>query len=188
MCAIAALAAMASAHAGDLSYTYAEGGYGRVDMDSIDTGDGFFVGGSLAFGTNWLGYAEYSTSNFDESGVDADLDEIQVGFGGHFPISKAVDFVGRLGYVQEKVDVNSPLGGGSADEDGYMLSAGVRGHVMDKLDLMGSVDYTDLGNAGDDTGLSLRGLYEFTDAFSAGARVGFSDDVTTYGIFARFSF
>jgi hypothetical protein len=182
---MAALAGMASAHAGDLSYTYAEGGFGRVDMDSIDTGDGYFVGGSVAFGTNWLGFAEYNTSSFDQSGVSADVDEFQVGFGGHFPISKAVDFVGRLAYVDEKVDVS---GFGSADDNGYMLSAGVRGHVMDKLDLMGSVDYVDLSDSGSDTGLSLRGLYEFTDMFSAGARVGFSDDVTTYGVFARFSF
>jgi Outer membrane protein beta-barrel domain len=186
--AIAALAGMASAHAGDLSYTYAEGGFGRVDMDSIDTGDGYFVGGSVAFGTNWLGYAEWSTSSFDQSGVSADVDEIQVGFGGHFPISRDVDFVGRLAYVDEKVDVSSPIGGASADDNGYMLSAGVRGHVVDKLDLMGSVDYVDLGDSGTDTGLALRGLYEFTDMFSLGARVGFSDDVTSYGVFARFSF
>ena len=68
-----------------------------------------------------------------------------------------------------------------------MLSAGVRGHVVEKFDLMGSVDYLDIGDS-TDTGLSLRGLYEFTDMFSLGARVGFSDDVTSYGMFARFSF
>jgi Outer membrane protein beta-barrel domain len=185
--AIAALAGMASAHAGDLSYTYAEGGLGQVDMDSIDTGDAYFIGGSLGFADRWFGFAEYSMSSFDVSGVSADLDEYQIGFGGHFPMSNSVDFVGKLAYVDESVDASAGGVSASADENGYMLSAGVRGHVAEKLDLMGSVDYLDIGDS-TDTGLSLRGLYEFTDMFSLGARAGFSDDVTSYGVFARFTF
>lgn len=185
--AIAALAGMASAHAGDLSYTYAEGGLGQVDMDSIDTGDAYFIGGSLGFADRWFGFAEYSTSSFDVSGVSADLDEYQIGFGGHFAMTDSVDFVGKLAYVDESVDASAGGVSASADENGYMLSAGVRGHVVEKFDLMGSVDYLDIGDS-TDTGLSLRGLYEFTDMFSLGARVGFSDDVTSYGMFARFSF
>lgn len=187
VCALVAVAGMAAAHAGDLSYTYAEGGLGRVDVDSIDTGDSYFLGGSLAFGTNWLGFAEYSMSSFDQAGADADVDQLQIGFGGHFPMTDSVDFVGKLAYVDESVDVNTPVGSASADENGYMLSAGVRGHALEKLDLMGAVEYVDLGDS-DDTGLSLRGLYEFTDMFSLGARVGYSDDATAYGVFARFSF
>jgi hypothetical protein len=178
---------MASAHAGDLSYTYAEGGLGQVDMDSIDTGDAYFIGGSLGFADRWFGFAEYSTSSFDVSGVSADLDEYQIGFGGHFAMTDSVDFVGKLAYVDESVDASAGGVSASADENGYMLSAGVRGHVVEKFDLMGSVDYLDIGDS-TDTGLSLRGLYEFTDMFSLGARVGFSDDVTSYGMFARFSF
>jgi hypothetical protein len=59
--------------------------------------------------------------------------------------------------------------------------------VLEKLDLTGAVEYTDFGSS-DDTALSLRGLYEFTDMFSLGARVGYSDDASVYGVFARFSF
>jgi Outer membrane protein beta-barrel domain len=185
--AVVALAGIASAHAGDLSYSYAEGGVSRVDLDSIDTGDGYFIGGSLGFGTNWLGFVEYDTSNFDQSGVDADVDQVMVGFGGHFPMADNVDFVGKLAYVDESVDVHTPIGNASADEDGYMLSAGVRGRVLERLDLSGDLEYVDLGDS-DDTGLSLRGLYGFTDMFSLGARVGYSDDATEYGVFARFTF
>ena len=192
VCALIAVAGMTAAHAGDLSYTYAEGGLGRVDLDSIDTGDSYFVGGSLAIGTNWLGFAEYSMSSFDQAGANADVDQLQIGLGGHFPMSDSVDFIGKLAYVDESVDASASIPGGgsvsaSADDNGYLLSAGVRGHVLEKLDLTGEVQYVDFGDS-DDTGLALRGLYEFTDMFSLGARVGYSDDATAYGVFARFSF
>ncbi len=183
-----ALAGIASVQADDLSYSYAEGGFGIVDFDAVsDEGDGYFVGGSLGFGTNWLGFVEYSMAEFEDSGVEADVDEIQLGFGGHFPMNDSVDFIGKLAYVEQSVEVNTAFGSGEADEDGYMLSAGVRGVALGRLDLTGAIEYTDVGES-DDTGLSLRGLYEFTDMFSLGARVGTSDDVTEYGVFARFTF
>jgi len=185
--AVVALAGIASAQASDLSYTYAEGGFARVDIDSIDEGDGYFVGGSLGIGTNWLGFIEYGTAEFDVGGAQADVDELQLGFGGHFPMSEGVDFIGRLAYVDQSVDVSTPFGSGSADENGYMLSAGLRGRALERLDLMGAIEYVDVGD-GDDTGLALRGLYEFTNMFSLGARMGYSDDATEYGLFARFTF
>jgi hypothetical protein len=180
---------MASAQADDLSYSYAEGGFGIVDVDAFsEDGDGYFVGGSLGFGTNWLGFVEYSVSSFDEGGAEADVDEIQLGFGGHFPMSDDVDFIGKLAYVDQSIDVSVPgFGSVSDSENGYMLSAGVRGTAMGRLDLTGEIQYVDVGES-DDTGLALRGLYEFTDMFSLGARVGMSDDVTEYGVFARFTF
>lgn len=186
--ALVALAGVASAHAGDLSYSYFEGGFSRMDIDGIDTGDGYFVGGSLGIGANWLGFAEWSTASFDESGVNADVDELQIGFGGHFAMSDRADFVGRLAYVDESVDVSSALGSGSASENGYMVSAGIRGRALERLDLMGSIEYVDLGDAGDDTGFSFRGVYDFTEMFSLGARIGYSDDTNEYGVFGRVRF
>jgi hypothetical protein len=183
-----ALAGIASAQADDLSYSYAEGGFGQVDIDGIDEGDGYFIGGSLGFGTNWLGFVEYDTAEFDESGVEADVDELQLGFGGHFPMNDTVDFVGKIAYVDQSVEVSVPgFGSASADENGYMLSAGMRGRALGRLDLTGAIEYVDVGD-GDDTGLALHGLYEFTNMFSLGARAGFSDDVNEYGLFARFTF
>ena len=143
---------------------------------------------TVRFGTNWLGFAEYSVASFDEGGAEADIDEIQIGFGGHFPMSDDVDFIGKLAYVDQSIDVSVPgFGSVSDSENGYMLSAGVRGVAMGSLDLTGEIQYVDVGES-DDTGLALRGLYQFTDMFSLGARVGMSDDVTEYGVFARFTF
>lgn len=185
----AALAGMTSAQANDLSYSYAEAGFGVVDFDVIsEEGDGFFLGGSLGFGTNWLGFVEYGMSSFDVQGADADVDELQLGFGGHFPLSSALDFVGKLAYVDQSIDVSTQFGSASADENGYMLSLGLRGMAVERLDLMGAIEYVDMGDSGDDTGLALRGLYHFTDMFSLGARIDTSDDVTQYGVFGRFTF
>jgi hypothetical protein len=182
-----ALAGIASAQADDLSYTYAEGGFVRVDIDDIDAGDGYFIGGSFGFGTSWLAFAEFGTADFDVSGADATVDELQIGFGHHYRIAEGVDFVGRLAYVDQGVDVDTPFGSVSADENGYMLSAGMRGRALERLDLTGAIEYVDM-DSGDDTGLMLRGLYDLTDMFSLGARLGYSDDATEYGLFARFTF
>jgi len=185
--AVVALAGIASAQADDLSYTYVEGGFARIDIEDVDEGDGLFIGGSMGFGTNWLAFVEYGTADFDVAGVDATIDELQVGFGHHYPIAKGVDFVGRIAYVDQSVDVDTPFGSVSADDSGYMLSAGVRGRALERLDLMGEIEYVDVGD-GDDTGIMLRGLYDFTDMFSLGARLGYSDDATEYGLFARLTF
>lgn len=185
--AVVALAGMASAHAAELNYSYAEAGYGMVDLDTInEEGDGYFVGGSFGVG-NFLGFAEFATAEFDESGAQATIDEIQVGFGAHFPMSDTVDFVGKLGYVEQSVEVDTPLGSASADENGFMLSAGVRALAVEKLDLSAAIEYVDVGDE-DDTGIALRGVYDFTTMFSMGARADFSDDSNMYGVFARLRF
>ncbi len=187
--AVVALAGMASAHASDLSYSYAEGGFGRMEIDGIDPdGEGFFIGGSMGFGTNWLAYVEYGSADFEEGGVEATIDELQLGFGGHFPMSERVDFVGKLAYLDQSIEVDVPgLGSVSDDENGFMLSAGVRGRALEKLDLMAALEYVDVGEE-DDTGLALRGVYDFTDMFSLGGRIDYADDSSQYGIFARFRF
>jgi opacity protein-like surface antigen len=185
--AVVALAGMASAHAGELNYSYAEAGYGMVDLDFVtEEGDGYFVGGSFGVG-NFLGFAEFATAEFDEDGGEATLDEIQVGFGAHFAMSDNVDFVGKLGYVEQSVEVDTPLGSASADENGFMLSAGVRALAVEKLDLSAAIEYVDIGEE-DDTGIALRGVYDFTSMFSMGARAEFSDDANMYGVFARMRF
>ena len=184
---IALAGVVGTANADKLSYSYAEAGAGIVDVDEIDSGDGYFVGGSVGIGNNWLGFAEYSLGKFDESGVSADIDEITIGIGAHFAMTDKVDFVGKLGYVDTSLEIDSPIGDISADDNGYMLSAGVRGQATERFELQGAVEYVDFGDS-DDTGLEISGQYSFTDMFSLGARAGFSDDTNEYGVYARFTF
>ena len=183
------LATCAAAQADELDYTYVEAGFGQVDIDGLDEdGDALFVGGSYGFGTNWLVFGEYSTAEFDAgAGAEVDFDQFVVGFGAHFPIAPRVDFVGKLGYVDVGADVSTPFGSASADESGYLLSGGVRSLFGQRFELEGAIEYVDIGDE-DDTGISLSGLYRFTDLFSLGVRLATSDDSDEYGLFARFTF
>ena len=46
----------------------------------------------------------------------------------------------------------------------------------------------DLGDAGDGTSFGVSGLYSFTESFALGLFINTDDDVTGYGLGARFYF
>lgn len=183
------LAALGSAQADELDYTYVEAGFGQVEIDGVDEeGDALFLGGSYGIGDTWLLFGEYSTAEFDVGGgAEVDFDQFVVGMGAHFPIATSVDFVGKIGYVDWSADVSTPVGSASIDDTGYMLSGGVRALLGQSFELAGSIDYVDIGDS-DDTGITLLGRYRLTDLFSFGALITTSDDMDEYGLFARLSF
>ena len=88
------------------------------------------------------------------------------------------DFYALLQYVQAEVSID---GFGSADEDGFGATIGLRGMVSDKVELGGSIGYVDLGDAGDGTAIGANMLYNFTQNFAAGLFVDFDEDTTAYG-------
>lgn len=174
------------AMAGDLSYNYVQAGYGWLTLDDdligdLD-GDGFNINGSVEVGENWYIFAGYSNTGFD---YGIDLDELGVGVGFHAPISARADFFATVAYISAEV---SASGFGSADEDGYGISVGLRGMATDKVELTGALAYADLGDGADGTSIGGTALYNFTDNFAAGIDVGFEEDVTAYGIVGRLYF
>ncbi len=178
----------APALAGDLSYNYFQLGYRWVELDedpvpgvSVD-GDGFKLDGAFEVGESWFITAEYSTVEFD---FGIDFDQLGVGVGYHVDMSPNADFFATLSYVSAEV---SASGFGSVDEDGFGAEIGVRGMVSDKVELAGSLGYVDFGNGGDGTTLSATALYSFTDAFALGFTIETDDDITGYGLDARFYF
>jgi len=185
--AAAALAGVSAVEAADLNYTFVQGGFSQVEVDGADDGDGLFLEGSLGFGTNWLAFAEYSTAEFDAGAADVDFDQFIVGLGGHFPLGADMDFVGKIGYLDVSAEVNTPFGRVSADDTGYMLSGGVRGVVLERIELEGLLEYFDIGDE-DDTGIALSALYRFTDLFSLGAKIATADNTDEIGVLARLSF
>ncbi len=173
-------AAPLAAQAEDMSYSYVDLGWLSTDIDNGPTADGFGLRGSIGFAENFFAFAEYS--NQQVSGVD--VDQYAVGLGGRFGISENVDLVGRAGYI--KADASS--GGFSIDDDGYLVSAGIRGRVADGFELEGNVIHRDYGGGSDDTSVAVGGRYFFTENFAVGAEYEMADDANTILAGVRFKF
>jgi len=179
-CAALLLASMPAT--ADISYNFVQAGWQAVDIDDPDVdGDGIGVSGSFEIGEQFHAFAGYSTADFD---FGVDLDQITVGLGFNTPIADQTDFVARLGYVEAEIDAS---GFGSADENGYAASIGLRSMVAPSVELAGSLNYVDFGD-GDDTSVSGQALYYFNEQFALGAGAEFGDDVTSYGVAIRFYF
>jgi hypothetical protein len=119
-------------------------------------------------------------------GYDDNIDGFawSFGVGGHMPINNKIDLVGRLAYVDQNLDYS---GGGSNSDNGYMLSATLRGFLIDKLELEGGVQHVHFNDAGNDTTLIGEGRYFFTPRFAGGVLVQLGD-TSSFGINARFLF
>ncbi len=183
LAALAAVLPLAS-HADVMDYSFAELGYvdTELDGDGIDVdGDGFALRGSLAVHPNFFVFAGYQDLSFD-FGIDTSL--LEVGGGGHWPLTDKVDIVGKLGIVKAELDV----GQFNADDDGFMLGARVRGVVAPKFELEGGFDYRDLDEAGDDTTIVFEGRYFFIEQLAGGLSVSIGDDITSLGLNLRWTF
>ncbi len=163
-------------------YTYVEGGYQYIDLDDFDVdGDGLGLGGSFGITDRVHLAARYSDLDLDR-GLDAT--SFNLGIGGNLPLEQSLHLVGEIGYASAEID--TPFG--DFDDDGYYLSGGLRWMVAPNVELSGLVDYVDLDDSGDDTSLTLGGLYHITPDFAVGASVDFSDDATGYNLGVRYYF
>jgi len=165
------------------SYDFFDVAYVSADIDNPDVdGDGFAFGGSVSVHENWFLFADYSDLDFD-FGIDLSL--LDVGVGYRAELSDNTDFAFTGSYV--KADANA--GSGSADDDGYGISALIRGMLNDQFELNGGVSYVDLGGSGgDDTSFNLGGVYSFNDNFALNGRIEIGDDVNLYIAGFRFYF
>ena len=169
-----------------LSYNYIQGSYEEVELDISGgpdaDGDGYGISGSFEVGESFYVFADYTKADFD-FGVDAD--ELFAGVGYHFGVSDNVDLFTNLSWVRAEVDAP---GFGSVDDDGFGVAVGLRGNVSDLIELVGSVNYTDLGDGGDTTAIAGGVWFNVTDNFALGVEASFDDDLTTYSAAARLYF
>lgn len=171
------------AFAGDLRYTYVEAYYQDIELDDFDVdGDGFAIRGSFALTDDWFMIVGYQAADFD---FGVDFDHAYLGAGYRTPINDRVDLFGTVSYLTADVSAD---GFNSIDEDGFGLAVGVRGLVTDELELAGSIGYSDLGDGVDGTAISVGALYSFSDMFALGLEIELDDDLTAFGIGARFYF
>ena len=177
MLAAAPLAAMAD----DMSYSYVDAAYVETDIDNAPTADGFALRGSIGFAENWFAFADYA----DQSVQGIDVTSYDVGIGGHYGMTEALDVVGRVGYTKVELDAG---GGGNFDDDGYLIDLGLRGRVGDAVELEGGVHYTDYTDGGDDTGLYVGGRFHFNKTWALGAEYQSGDDADSILAYVRASF
>jgi hypothetical protein len=164
-------------------YTFAEVGFGRIDLDGLDESvdaDAYNLGVSVEFGPSLQGFLNYGTADF---GFDTELDEWAVGMGFHGSLSATSDFVVNLAFLHAEVRT---LFGSDTDE-GFGVSTGIRSMVTPKVELAGFVSYADYDSGGE-FGVTGKAWYFLTRQFAIGANVGIAEDVTRYGITGRFYF
>lgn len=165
------------------SYNLVEASYVSTEVDGLDVdGDGFGIGGSVAFAPNVFGFAGLTDIDYD-AGISAT--NFNAGLGFNWALNPALDLVSGVSFERVKVKVS---GFGSDSDSGYGLNVGLRGRVGEALELTGGVKYVDLGSDLDDTTLSVGARYYFTPAFAAGIDVSDNDDGTTWGLAVRYDF
>ena len=204
--ALAAALALASfaATAGDLSYSYVEGGYVRTDIDDLGDGDGFGVNGSVAVHDNVFLFGGYSMQDASEYGVEVDLDALRLGAGFNWALNDRADFVATAAWERTETDVGiDGLGSFDVEADGYALEAGFRGQLSVDGDIEGwaMAGYADVDSMeieGNDVGTDededdeVYGragmLFKFNPTWGVVAEGRFASDVRQYFVGVRASF
>lgn len=184
---IALLLLAGPALAADINYNYGQLGYQWVTLNDVLPGldldgDGFGFGGSFEVGDSAFIQAGYKQTSFE---FGFDFDQISAGVGYHVALSQSTDFFAVLSWVSAEASVS---GGGSAKEDGYGATIGVRGMVTEKLELDGTISYVDLGDGADGTVFGAAAIYSFAEIFSLTLDAGFEEDAVSYGVGVRLYF
>jgi hypothetical protein len=163
------------ARSSELSYTYAELRY----LDTDGGGDGLRLRGSYQLSDGWLIVG--GLTSVDYSGR-VDGTTVEIGAGYVYNFDDDFDFVATLQFLNTEID--TPFG--SADDNGFALSAGARGKLTDEFEIRGSVNHINVDN--NDTFIELAGDYYFSDSFSLGASLEVAGDDDVFSIGARFYF
>lgn len=171
--------AAASAVAEQPSYDYVQVGYQKIEIDDVSPGvdadgDGLGIMGSFEIGDQFHVFGGYARGDFD---FDVDIDQYNVGLGWHRGLTNSLDFIAELSYVRAEAD----FAGFSADEDGYGASIGLRGFASRNVELLGMIDYVDVGSGSGDTSVEGALRYHFSKRFALDVNAGVGDDFTTYG-------
>ncbi len=159
-----------------MNYDYLEVRF--VDVD-VAGGDGLVLGGSLELDQNWFVLGGISLVNFD-----GDVDSTNLAIGGGYVIPWQQDWDIVLSAQFLHTDVDTPFGGD--DDSGLGLSGGLRGFIVPKFEVRGSVNHTTVGDS--DTFIEIAGDYYFTPQFAAGLSTTLAGDVDTLSIGARWFF
>lgn len=185
----------ASFAAKDLSYTYIQGSYAKVELDDSDEdADGFTAAFSGQISDSFFVFAGYGTVETDEFGINNtsfESESISAGLGLILPLTESgsTDLNLTAAFIHREFSVNSDsaLLEGDEDDEGYGLGARLRHLLTEQIELNASVDYEDVLE--DDTTSYTAGvLFHLTEAFSLGGSYTFGDNADGWGAGVRFHF
>ncbi len=161
--------------ASDVKYNYIEGRYVLdAEVGNID-GDGILIGGSFRLNTDFYAFGNYETLDMDFSN---DIDTFTLGAGYIYPLNTMWDANFSFSFVNAEVNSN--------DDNGFALTAGVRGMMMPKIEGRATLTYIDVDD--DDTFVTLAGDYFVSPNLSVGLELDLGADLETVSIGARYYF
>ena len=191
-----------AAHANDtLSYTYAEAGLTRAELDQGDDFSTLKANGGYLRGSYALTDATYVSGGFtrvsdSESAyglkLEGDLDQYELGLGWHMPMSDRVDFLAEAAYVRLDLTVKASYMGNSARNSDALnagrVSLGLRGAPSARTEAWvkaGAMDGSDMDS--EFVG-SLGGQFKFNQTWGLVGEVQWLGENTLYsaGVRARF--
>ncbi|KRG75996.1 hypothetical protein ABB30_10895 [Stenotrophomonas ginsengisoli] len=191
-----------AAHANDaLSYTYAEAGLTRAELDQGDDfstlkANGGYLRGSYALTGATYVFGGFTRVSDSESAygikLEGDLDQYELGLGWHMPMSDRVDFLAEAAYVRLDLTIKASYMGYSARESDALnagrVSLGLRGTPSARTEAWvkaGAMDGSDMDS--EFVG-SLGGQFKFNPTWGLVGDINWIGDVTQYSVGVRASF
>lgn len=177
-----ALAGAAAAQSPAFRYSFIEASYSKADYDNLDLdGDGLGLAASVALSDNFFVFGSYAGA---EVGETADTDGWRAGAGLHLPLSRLMDAVAQLTYQSTEVSVPS---GGTVDDDGFGVRAGLRVGANEWIELNGGLTYLDL-DSGNETLFDAGFLLNLAGGFAVGVGGSWGDEVSAFSLNGRLYF
>jgi len=181
--------ALASQHAiaKGPSYTYAEIGYVHFDADKYD-GNGAEV--NISYGATEhifvkLGYSRLFVDT-DAVSSDIDIDQFNIGMGGHMSVTDNVDVLGVVSYVDREYSGGIP----SEADEGYQVDLGVRGMVTKKAELNATASFRHMSQTSvmgvaddEDLGFEVGTVIKLKKKFHFSGNVNYFDEAEEVGGF-----
>mgnify|MGYP001397640038 CR=1 FL=1 len=166
-----------TAQAGNFNYSYGELGYETGDFDGLTLTGSFEINKDMFILARYVGVSE------EVFGIDFDYTEVSVGAGYHMPIDQKTDAVLTASFVNGEVDT---VGGITVDDNGVLLTAGVRHNLNPQVELAGNLYYISIFDG--DFGIRGEARYNINPTMSAGLSFTSGDYLDGVGINFRLGF
>ena len=182
-----------------LSYTYAEAGLTRAELDMGDDtlkANGGYLRGSYALTDATYVHGSFSRVSDSESAyglkVEGDLDQYELGLGWHMPMSDRVDFLAEAAYVRLDLTVKASYMGNSASDSDALnagrVSLGLRGTPSARTEAWVKAGAMDGSKMDSEFVGHLGGQFKFNQTWGLIGEVQWLGENTLYSAGVRASF